>query len=597
MAKTSPTSLAADVPEGAGRTPTVEPDQPDGYRAGGRLAWLALAVVLVAEVMDLLDTTIVGVASPAIRTDLGGTYASIQWIAAGYTLSFAVVLITAARLGDLYGRRRLFIVGVIGFTLSSAACALAQSPGQLIGFRLVQGVFAALLIPQGFGLIRAAFPPAQLGKAFALFGPVMGLSAVVGPIVGGALVDGDLFGTGWRMIFLINLPLGVAALIGALTVLREDKSRHAEWLDPLGAAIATAGAFLLVYPLVQGRELGWPAWIFGCLAAGVALFGLLAWHLVASKRRGGHPLVMPSLFTKRSFRSALVVGLLFFAGMAGLILTFTLYLQIGLGYSPLRAGLTTAPWPLGIAIGAGVAMGVLVPRIGKYVIVLAALTMAAGTAGIWLTLHLVGSSVQSIDFAPAMLVAGVGMGGVIAPFFDIALGDVDDAEVGSASGLLNAIQQLGGSIGVAVLTTVFVGLLGGAVTSSVSDVTPAMKTQLDAAGIPASAQEPIISQFRDCVRDRATADDPSAAPASCQAGSSELSPAVLAVLTRQGEAASKEIFTEAAKKLLLVDAGLMVTLAALAFLLPSKARPEEDFGSGAEGVDDTTPAAPAVSPR
>jgi EmrB/QacA subfamily drug resistance transporter len=552
-------------------------DPPGPARAGGRLAWLALAVVLVAEVMDLLDTTIVGVASPAIRADLGGTYASIQWIAAGYTLSFAVALITAARLGDLYGRKRLFVIGVIGFTLSSAACALAQSPGQLIGFRLVQGVFAALLIPQGFGLIRAAFPPAQLGRAFVLFGPVMGISAVIGPVLGGALVDGNLFGTGWRMIFLINVPLGIIALIGALTILREDKSRHAERLDLLGTAMATAGAFLVVFPLVQGRELGWPGWIFGCLAVGLVLFGLLGWHMVASKRRGGNPLVLPSLFVKRSFSSSLVVGLLFFAGMSGLMLAFTLYLQIGLGYSPLRAGLTTAPWPLGVAIGAGLAMGLLVPRIGRYVITLAALTMGAGTVGIWLTLQLAGTSVHSTDFIPALLVAGIGMGGVVAPFFNIALGDVDDSEVGSASGLLNAIQQLGSSIGVAVLTTAFVGFLGGAVTGSVSDVTPTIKTQLTAAGVPASAQAQVVSQFRACVHDRATADDPSAVPASCRSGSAPLSPAVTKVLASQGEKASREIFTDAAKKLLLVDAGLMVVLAGLSFLLPAKPRPEDDF--------------------
>ncbi|MFG1927665.1 MFS transporter [Cryptosporangium sp. NPDC048952] len=430
------------------------------YRAGGRLAWLALAIVLVAEVMDLLDTTIVGVASPAIRDDLGGTYSTIQWIAAGYTLAFAVGLITAARLGDLYGRKRLFVIGVAGFTLASAACALATTPGMLIGFRIVQGVFAALLIPQGFGLIRAAFPPEQLGKAFALFGPVMGLSAVAGPVLGGALVDADLFGTGWRMIFLINVPLGVIALIGAVKLLREDRSRDVGGLDPIGAGLATAGAFLLVYPLVQGNELDWPAWIFGCLALGVLLFVALGWHLVRRSRSGRTPLVMPSLFRKRSFSSALVVGVLFFAGMSGLMLALTLYLQIGLGYSALRAGLTFGPWPLGIAVGAGIAMGVLVPKFGRYVIIGSALVMAAGIAGVWLTLELVGSSVSSLDFAPALFVSGIGMGGVIAPFFDIALGDVDDDEVGSASGLLNAIQQLGGALGVAVLTTVFVSLLG-----------------------------------------------------------------------------------------------------------------------------------------
>ncbi|TQS41016.1 MFS transporter [Cryptosporangium phraense] len=559
----------------ASTSPVDAPSRPpDGYRAGGRLAWFALAVVLVAEVMDLLDSTIVGVASPAIRDDLGGTYSSIQWIAAGYTLAFAVGLITAARLGDLYGRKRLFVLGVLGFTLSSAACALAVSPGMLISFRMVQGVFAALLIPQGFGLVRAAFPPEQLGKAFALFGPVMGLSAVAGPIVGGALVDADLFGTGWRMIFLINLPLGIVALIGALTVLREDRSSSAEGLDPVGTGLATAGAFLLVFPLVQGNELDWPAWIFGCLALGVLLFVVLARHLVRRSRAGRTPLVMPSLFGKRSFSSALIVGLLFFAAMTGLMLALTLYLQIGLGYSPLRAGLTVGPWPFGIAIGAVLAMAVLVPRFGRWVIIGSSLVMAAGIAGVWLTLELAGSSVSSLDFAPALLVAGIGMGGVVSPFFDIALGDVDDDEVGSASGLLNAIQQLGASIGVAVLTTVFVGLLGGAASGGVSSVTPALRAELVTAGVPAAQVPQVVEQFRTCVHDRATADDPAAVPASCRG---TVSPEVGAVLAQEGQAASREIFTDAAKKLLLIDAGLLVVLSGLSFLLPQKARPEEDL--------------------
>jgi len=580
-------TASADVTPHSG-APTRPPD--DGYRAGGRAAWLALAVVLLAEVMDLLDSTIVGVASPAIRDDLGGTYSSIQWITAGYTLTFAVGLITAARLGDLYGRKRLFVIGVVGFTLSSAACALATSPGMLIGSRMVQGVFAALLIPQGFGLIRAAFPPDRIGKAFALFGPVMGLSAVAGPIVGGALVDADLFGTGWRMIFLINVPLGLIALVGALTVLREDRTPGADGLDPVGTGLATAGAFLLVYPLVQGNELGWPAWIFGCLAVGVALFGVLGRHLVRRSRSGRAPLVMPSLFGKRSFSGALVVGLLFFAAMTGLMLALTLYLQIGLGYSPLRAGVTIGPWPLGIAIGAGLAMGVLAPRFGRWVIVGSSLVMAAGTVGIWATLQLAGSSVSSIDFAPALLVSGIGMGGVVSPFFDIALGDVEDTETGSASGLLNAIQQLGASVGVAVLTTVFVALLGGAASGGVTSITPTLRAELSAAGVPAAAQEEIVDGFGQCVRARATADDPAAVPESCRA---TVGPEVGAILAREGRAASRAIFTEAAKKLLLIDAGLLVVLAGLSFLLPPRARsddgtPEESTVPGSASSADGT---------
>jgi EmrB/QacA subfamily drug resistance transporter len=468
-----------------------------------RAAWLALAVVLAAEIMDLLDTTIVSVASPAIRDDLGGSYSSIQWIAAGYTLAFAVVLITGARLGDLFGRKRIFLIGLVGFTALSACCALAASPGMLIGFRLVQGVFAALLIPQGFGLVRAAFPPESLGKAFAWFGPVLGLSAVAGPVIGGALVDADLFGTGWRMIFLINVPVGIAALIGAVLVLTESTPAPGARLDPIGAVLATLGAFLVVYPLVQGRELGWPWWIFCSLACGVLIFVAFGAHLVRTARNGGSPLVLPSLFRKRSFTGSLFVGVIFFAAMSGLLLVFSLYLQIGLGFTPLHAALSMAPWSLGIAVGAGLGAGLLLPRLGRLVIVGGALVMGLGTAGTWLTVQLAGNDVNTWELIPSLLLSGVGMGCVVAPFFNIALGGVDDAEVGSASGLLNAVQQFGGSVGVAVLATLFISMVG--------------------------------------------------------------------------DAGGPSVFTDATKNLLLIETGLMVVVAALGFLLPRMARPEDDI--------------------
>src|SRR5213083_1071347 len=181
--------------------------------------WAVLAIVLVAEVMDLIDGTIVNVAAPSIRQDIGGSSATLQWLVAAYTLTFAVLLMTGARLGDLIGRRRLFMIGIVGFTGASILSALAVSPGMLIATRALQGAFGAVLIPQGFGMIKEVFDEHEITKAFALFGPVMGLSAVAAPILGGALVDADLLGTGWRAIFLVNLPLGIAGLVGALRVM------------------------------------------------------------------------------------------------------------------------------------------------------------------------------------------------------------------------------------------------------------------------------------------------------------------------------------------------------------------------------------------
>jgi EmrB/QacA subfamily drug resistance transporter len=417
--------------------------------------WLILFVILAAECMDLLDGTIVNVASPSIRAGLGASLAALQWIAGGYALAFAIGLVTGGRLGDIFGRRRLFLLGVAGFTVASALCGIASSPGMLIGFRLVQGLFAAVMIPQGFGILRQAFPPDEIGKAFGLFGPVIGLSAVLGPVIGGALVDGDLFGTGWRAVFLVNVPIGLIALAGAARLLPESKAAKRPTVDVGGAVLVSLAAGLLVYPLIQGREAGWPAWTFASIAASVLALGAFVVLERRRERDGVSPLVTMSLFRKRAFSAGIVTALVFFAGMVGLILVFTLYLQLGEGFSAIRAGLAMVPWSLGIAGGAGLGAGLLGPRFGRATLHAGLVVMTAGVLGILAVVHGAGQSVSAWALAGPELAAGIGMGAMLAPLFDFVLAGVDDDEVGSASGVLNAMQQLGGAIGIAVIGTVF----------------------------------------------------------------------------------------------------------------------------------------------
>jgi EmrB/QacA subfamily drug resistance transporter len=421
--------------------------------------WLVLAVVLAAEVMDLLDATIINVAGPSIRADLHGSYAFMQWLAAGYTLAFAVGLVTGGRLGDIYGRRRLFVVGAAGFTACSLCCAIvpAGAPiGTLILLRVLQGASGAVLIPQGFGILKEVVPPEDLGQAFGAFGPVMGLAAVGGPILAGALISADVLGTGWRMIFLVNLPLGILAVIGALRVLPPSRPTPALRLDLPGTALLSATLLLLVYPLVQGRELGWPAWTAACLALSVPGFLLFIGY---ERKRGQSALVEPSLFRKPAFAAGLVAGLVLSAGLVGLTFVVGAHLQVGLGFSPLRAGLTLAPWALGIAIGSVLA-GRYGARRGRRVLRLGLAVMVAGLAAQAVTLHLAGARLTGWDLAPALLVTGVGTGLAVTPFFDLVLANVDEHELGSASGTVNAAQQLGGAIGVAVLATVYFAQLG-----------------------------------------------------------------------------------------------------------------------------------------
>lgn len=425
-----------------------------------RLRWFGLAVILAVEVMDLLDATIVGVASPSIQADFGGSSTRIQWIAAAYTLSFAVLMITGARLGDIVGRRRMFLIGVAGFGVCSLLCACADSAGMLIGMRAAQGAFAAMMVPQGLGLIREIFPPAEMGAAFGVFGPVMGLAAVAGPVLGGFLTDADLLGTGWRAIFLINVPLALAAFLAAPRLLPESRPPHAPRLDLPGVAILSAAVLMLVYPLVQGRDLGWPLWTYALMAGSVPVLALFVRYQRAVAARGGSPLIEPGLFRHRGFTSSLAVGTVFFAGLVGLMLVLSLYLQYGLGYSALHTGVTMISWAFGSALGATLSGAWLGPKFGRHTIQAGLLITSVGIAAVALTVHLAGDTATGWQLLPALLVSGIGLGVVMAPFFDIALAGVSDQEAGSASGVLNAVQQLGGSIGVAVLGTAFFSRAG-----------------------------------------------------------------------------------------------------------------------------------------
>ncbi|MFC7714891.1 MFS transporter [Nonomuraea recticatena] len=301
-----------------------------------RWRWPALFVILAAEVMDLIDAMVTQIAAPTIQREIGGSAGLIQWLVSGYTLAMAVGLITGGRLGDLYGRKRMFVIGALGFTVASLLCGVSVSPEMLIGSRVLQGLFGAVMIPQGLGLIREMFPPEEIGKAFGLFGPVMTISSVGGPVLAGWLVDADLFGTGWRMIFLINLPIGIAAVLAALRFLPEFRLSNATRLDLGGMVLVSAAAFLLIFPLIQGQEAGWPAWTFACMAGSVVMFALFGAYEARRQRSGKDPLVTPGLFRKRAFTGGLVAGLSFFTGMIGLSLVFTLYVQEGLHFSPSR---------------------------------------------------------------------------------------------------------------------------------------------------------------------------------------------------------------------------------------------------------------------
>uniref|UniRef100_UPI000A39A48B MFS transporter n=1 Tax=Amycolatopsis kentuckyensis TaxID=218823 RepID=UPI000A39A48B len=400
-----------------------------------RRRWAALAVLLVAEAMNLLDATIVQVAGPAIHADLPGPAADIPWFSAAYTLPFAAFLITGGRLGDILGRAKVFKLGVAGFVLASLGCAAAQDAGVLIGARAVQGAAAALVIPQTIGLIRALFDGDELAKALGTIGPVMGLSAVTGPLLGGLLTQA----VSWRAAFLVNVPLGLAVLLAA-RLLREDRAATRPRLDLTGTALVVAGAGLLVYPLID------PAGTNGALlAAGAVLLIVFGFQ----QRRAAAPLVEPSLFAHRGFPAALAGSLLFFAVMTGLMQVVPMQLQLGLGADVRTAGLTLLPLSVGLAVSSYAAGAWLVPKFGSRV-------MFAGLA--LLLTGLLAMEAGGVGAYPwALGLCGLGMGTFTVPFFTAALHRVRPHETGSAAGLLNAVQQLGGTLGVALLGGLYLG--------------------------------------------------------------------------------------------------------------------------------------------
>jgi EmrB/QacA subfamily drug resistance transporter len=430
---------------------------------------VAFGTVVTAAVMDLLDSTIAQVAAPTIRSELGGSYAVIEWVTAAYALAMAVGLLTGGRLGDIFGRRRMLLAGMAGFVLASAACAAAQNAAELIGARAVQGLLGAVMLPQVFGLIRDMFAAHEMGKAFGVYGPVMGLSAMLGPIASGGLISLDVLGTGWRAIFAVNVPVGLAALVLGFRTLPKAASTGSGGtrrgrLDLPGALLAGAGMFGLVFPLAQGHSLGWPAWSFAMMAGAVLALAGFGWYQVRRQRAGRDPLVEPSVFRHRPYLAGVVFSVVFTGSLGGIVMIFNVFLQNGLGFTPWHSAITTAPWAAGAFVGSAIG-GIAMARLGRRVLHAGLVVEAAGLLGIYAVLRGVdggaGGGVSTVDLLGPMIVGGIGMGMVFVPLFDIVMAGVRPQEMGSASGVLQTVNSLGMSLGIAGIGAIFFAQVGG----------------------------------------------------------------------------------------------------------------------------------------
>ena len=547
--------------------------------------WAALVVILVAGVMDLLDVTIVNVAAPSILRDLDATYAQFEWVVSGYVLGFAALLITGGRLGDIFGRKRMFLLGVAGFTVASALCGVAVSPGMLIGARFFEGAMAGLMVPQILAIIHVTFPPQERGKVFGIWGGVLGSASVAGVVLGGVLVQWNLAGWGWRPIFLVNIPVGLAALAAAWFVVPESRSPATLRLDLVGMVLAITGVLMLVYPLTEGRSLGWPAWTFALMGGSVVVLAVFVGYERWRTRTVGSPLVVLSLFRARSFSAGMMVWAIFFVASGAFFLVWTLYMQVGLGWTPLHAGLTAVSFAVGAAAGAGLSVQVFTPRFGRAALMAGALINAAGFAGYaWLSSHY-GPGIHSWQMLVPLAVAGFGFGLVAAALVDLILTGVPVRDAGSGSGVLSTTQQVGMALGYALVGVIFFSLLASGSGHGVNAVTPSLRSQLTAAGIPAPGQATIIAGFRACVHDRSAATDPTAVPASCQTRPAAAGlPAaqqqeLRALLTGAAKLASAHNFARTFSATMWFAAGALVAVFLGLFALPSRVR-APDTGTG-----------------
>ena len=416
--------------------------------------WTPLPVLMTGTFLIVLDFFAVNVALPSLQRQLGANSSAIEWVVAGYALTFATFLIAAGRLGDRLGRRRTLMVGFCLFTLASALCGLAPTATILVVARLVQGASAALISPSVLALVGVIYSGRDRARAVGVYAMVMGLAAAGGQLIGGALIQADIFGLAWRAVFLINVPVALIALALARSWVPESRAEHARPLDVLGLALFTAGLGALMLSLVEGQAHGWPAWCWLSLLAAMVTLGAFARLQIWLGRHDGAPLLDPSLFRERSFSIGLLSQVALWAGMASFFLVLALYLQGGRLLQPLPAGLVFT-FLAGAYLAASLRAPSLTMRFGRGLIAAGALTLASGHALLFAAVAVEGSGGSLALLVPGLLMVGVGMGLCITPLATTVLSSADSQRAGAVSGALSTTQQVGNAFGVAISGGIF----------------------------------------------------------------------------------------------------------------------------------------------
>ncbi|MEL5392458.1 MFS transporter [Serratia nevei] len=438
-----------------------------------------LPVLLLGGFVTVFDLFVVNVAAPVIQREFAADFAGVGLIVAGYELAFGVLLIAGGRLGDRFGRRRLFSLGMLGFTLTSLLCGLAGSLSLLIAARILQGAAAALLFPQIYALMRVLYEPQQRRRAFAWLGMTLGLAAIFGQILGGFIIEANLFGSGWRMIFLINLPIGALALWAARRI-PESRVAQAQRLDGVGLGLAATGLSLLLLPLLEGPARGWPWWIAPMLAlAMLTLWGFLRWERRLAQR-GDDAVLDPALFRQAGFAPGMAVVLAIYATASSFFLCFALLLQAGAGLTPFQAGSLFAPASAAFMLAPRLAL-----RWGNRALSAGVAIYAAGLALLMAQALWGAALAHPLRLLPGLVVLGFGQALSMTPLLNLVLGLAHERQAGMAAGLVATVQQVGGALGIVVSGVGFVPLLahGGAAERYAEAFAGAMVFNLLAMGV------------------------------------------------------------------------------------------------------------------
>ncbi|CAG7632989.1 Putative multidrug resistance protein MdtD [Paenibacillus solanacearum] len=497
---------------------------PAASEDAGRKPRLMLAVMLLSVFMSVANIFIVNVATPSIQRGLHAAFSDVQFVITSYTLAFAVSLIIGGRLGDRFGRKRMLLLGVIGFTVSSMLCGLASGVAMLIAARIMQGLSAALISPQVLSLIQVNYSPSQRGAVFGLYGAAQGIAASTGQVIGGLLLQLNPWGLDWRTVFFFNVPVGLALLF-LIPSIRESRTDDGAKLDWAGALLVAAGLLMLVYPLVQGQKEGWPPGIIASLILSVPLLAAFVWHEKRLLRRGLVPFMNVELFGQRMFTIGMTIVFMLMCSQAAFFLVTAYFLQSGLGMTALAAGFVILPMGLGY-FAASLLSARAASRLGSHVLTLGTALTVTGFLALALSVHATGISPGGYVWVPALAVLGLGQGFIAAPLTNIVLAKIRSSHIGSASGILTTGMQVAFAIGTGLIGIVWLNATGQHADSVGKQVALQLQQRSPAyATLSAEQSGAALEAVRACYPLLAQSSGASPVPADCRAAAADASPA------------------------------------------------------------------------